>query len=75
MCTKSKRTGRQDKNDRRLVMGVVLIVLLVLGLIFIGPVFTIMALNTLFGLSIAINLGTWLAAAWLTMLIAAKVSK
>ena len=56
-------------------MGVVLIVLLVLGLIFIGPLFTIMALNTLFGMSIAINFGTWLAAFWLTMLIAAKVSK
>ena len=43
-----------------------LILLLILVIIF-APIFTIMALNTLFGLGIAITFWTWLSAVWLQM--------
>lgn len=38
-----------------------------LVLIFVGPVFTITALNTLFGLNIAYTVGTWFAVFWLNL--------
>jgi 5-bromo-4-chloroindolyl phosphate hydrolysis protein len=37
-----------------------------------GPIFTIFALNTLFGLTIPTTLGTWLAALWLGMVLASR---
>jgi 5-bromo-4-chloroindolyl phosphate hydrolysis protein len=51
--------------------GVVGLILLVVVLIGIGPVLTILALNTLFGLGIVINIWTWLSVAWLSAFFAA----
>lgn len=34
-------------------------------LVIIGPIFTILALNTLFNVGIDLTLGTWFAMAWL----------
>lgn len=34
-------------------------------LVIIGPIFTILALNTLFGVGIDLTFGTWFAMAWL----------
>ena len=47
-------------------LAAVLLTFLVVGGIVVGPVFTILALNTLFGFAIPINFGTWLASLWLT---------
>lgn len=46
-------------------------ILLLLFLIFIGPVFTIMALNTVFNLTIPLNVYTWLSVLWLGLVIQA----
>lgn len=47
----------------------VLIVALILALVFVGPWFTILMLNTLFGLNLTVGLGTWFAAFWLNFLV------
>ena len=56
-----------------------LVILLIFLFIFIGPYFTIMALNTLFGLGIEVTMGTWFAMAWLMawlhLALASKSSK
>lgn len=53
-------------------IGVALIVALVLFLIVLLPFMTIWALNTLFGLSIAYTFTTWLATAWIGLMIGAR---
>ena len=45
---------------------------LILLFIFIGPFFTITALNTLFELGIEVTVGTWFAMAWLHLALASK---
>ena len=50
------------------IFGIVVLVFLV---IFIGPWFTILMLNTLFGLGIEVTVGTWFAALWLMLIIGA----
>jgi len=40
--------------------------------IFIGPYFTILALNTLFGLGIELTVGTWFAMFWIHLALAPK---
>ena len=45
--------------------GIVGIIILAIILIGIGPVLTILALNTLFLLTIPINIWTWLSVVWL----------
>ena len=40
-------------------------------LVFIGPWFTILALNTLFGLGLEVTMGTWFATLWLMILLGA----
>lgn len=42
-------------------IGIVAVILLIIALIGLGPVITILALNTLFGLTIAVNIWTWLS--------------
>jgi len=54
-----------------IVLGLVLLALFV----FIGPFFTITALNTLFGLGIEVTAGTWFAMAWLHPVLAPKSGK
>lgn len=43
------------------------ILAVVLLLVFVGPAFTIMSLNTLFGLGNDLTLTNWLATLWLMM--------
>lgn len=43
--------------------------LLIVCLLLVGPIFTILSLNTLFGLTIPINIWTWLSAFWLGALV------
>lgn len=50
-------------------LGITGIVVLLVILIGLGPILTIMSINALFGLNIAINFWTWLACAWLCMLV------
>ena len=49
--------------------------LLVVALIAIGPLITIWALNTLFGLGIAYSFFTWAATVWLTAVLSAVAKK
>ena len=56
------------------------IALLILALLIIvfAPLVTIWALNALFGLEIAYNIGTWFAVLWLSLIVSgskASVSK
>lgn len=51
--------------------GGITFIALILFFVFIGPVFTIMALNTLFGLGIGLTIWTWLSTFWLTLIITA----
>jgi hypothetical protein len=50
------------------------LVLLAVLLIVIGPLITIWSLNTLFGLTIAYTIWTWLATAWLSVVTFGNVS-
>jgi len=50
----------------------VLLILFVLVGFLIGPVITIWALNTVFGLSIPTTFDTWLGTGWLCLIVAAK---
>ena len=52
------------------ITGYLFVVVLVVLLIILGPLATIAALNTLFGLQIAYTFWTWLSVAWLHILIA-----
>lgn len=49
------------------VLVVVLVVAFLLVLLGIGPFLTIAAINTVFNLSIAYNIYTWLSVAWLNL--------
>lgn len=49
--------------------GAVVAILFVIALIIIGPIFTISAVNVLFGTSIPITIFTWLSALWLQILV------
>ena len=46
-------------------LGVTGLVILLIVLIGVGPILTIMSINALFGLNIAINFWTWLSVVWL----------
>ena len=46
-------------------LGVTGLIILLIVLIGVGPILTIMSINTLFGLNIAINFWTWLSVVWL----------
>lgn len=47
---------------------ILLFVVIVVVLIGVGPLLTIAAANTLFGLNIAYNFWTWLAVVWFNLL-------
>lgn len=51
----------------------ILLIIAAIALVFAGPLFTILAINTLFATNIPYTFGTWLASFWLTGLVAAKV--
>lgn len=46
-------------------LGITGIVVLLVILIGLGPILTLMSINTLFGLNIAINFWTWLSVIWI----------
>lgn len=46
-------------------LGITGFVILLIVLIGVGPILTIMSVNALFGLNIAINFWTWLSVVWL----------
>jgi 5-bromo-4-chloroindolyl phosphate hydrolysis protein len=50
------------------------VLLLVVVLIVVGPIFTIMALNHLFGLSIPLDFWSWLAIFWLMACLSVRAS-
>lgn len=54
-------------------LGITGLVILLVVLIGVGPILTIMSINTLFGLNIAINFWTWLSTVWLFGLFATRV--
>jgi hypothetical protein len=55
---------------------IILIVLFVLALLFVSPILTIWALNTIFPtLAIPLNVWTWLAVAWMHVVIAGSSYK
>ena len=54
-------------------LGVTGLIILLIVLIGVGPILTIMSINTLFGLNIAINFWTWLSTVWLFGLFATRV--
>lgn len=61
--------------DEDLLRGII-VVTLVLILLTVGPIFTILALNSLFNFQIEINFNHWLAAFWLGALVyGARTSK
>ena len=55
------------------ILGVILLVALIVVVIGIGPVLTILSLNTLFNTGIAISFWSWLSVAWLHMIAAGAV--
>ena len=55
-----------DTDDAIELLGVLALFALILLLIALGPLVTIWALNTLFGLKIAFTFWTWLAVLWLS---------
>ena len=54
------------------IFGGAALILLVIALVVVGPIFTILALNTLFTLSIPITFWTWLSTAWLGFILIPK---
>jgi hypothetical protein len=50
-------------------MNALIMIALVALFVFVGPVFSIWALNTLFGLGIQLSTGSWFAMAWLHILL------
>ena len=54
-------------------LGITGLVILLIVLSGAGPILTIMSINTLFSLNIAINFWTWLSTVWLFGLFATRV--
>lgn len=50
------------------------VILLVLGLLFIGPWLSILAVNHLFGAGIQLTFWNWLSMFWLHLVVASSVS-
>ena len=50
-------------------------VLFLIVLVLIGPLISIWALNTVFGLGIAYTFWTWLAMAWIGLVINGKIGR
>lgn len=48
-------------------VAIVGVLVFLLGMLIIGPFLTIFAINTVFNLSIAYNIYTWLSVAWLNL--------
>lgn len=53
---------------------VILAIIALVAFVGLGPVLTILSLNTLFSTNIAITFGSWLSVAWLQLIAAGAVS-
>jgi len=49
-------------------LSIVGLIILIIALIGVGPILTIASINTLFNMSIAYNIWTWLSVVWLCLL-------
>ena len=56
-------------NDAAETIVIVVMLVVVVTLIFVGPVFTIWSLNTVFGFEIPLTFKTWCGVCWLHMLL------
>ena len=54
------------------VLAVVVIAIVLIALVVAGPLLTLLALNTLFGLAIGYNFSTWAAMLWLQLMFVAR---
>lgn len=55
------------------ILGFILLVVLALVMFGVGPILTILSLNTLFNTGIAISFWSWLSVVWLHMIAAGAV--
>lgn len=55
-------------------LGIGGVLALVVGLFIIGPILSILAVNHLFGTTIAINFWNWIATTWLHIVVASSTS-
>jgi hypothetical protein len=66
--------GFSMKKDDKDALAIIIAVILVIALVAVGPLLTLLALNTLFPtLAIPYTFGTWLATLWVLMVINGKV--
>lgn len=66
--------GFSMKKDNEDALAIIGVLILVIALVAVGPLLTLLALNTLFPtLAIPYTFGTWLATLWVIMLINGKV--
>jgi len=66
--------GFSMKKDDKDALAIFIVVILVIALVAVGPLITLLALNTLFPtLAIPYTFGTWLATLWVLMVINGKV--
>jgi len=73
LATANSFTAKRSRGNAALKGLLALVVIaVVIFLCYIGPIWTIGALNLLFGLHIAVTLQTWLATLWLMIVVAAK---
>lgn len=59
-------------NDSTTILSIIFLALLLIALVISGPLITVLALNTLFGLTIGYNFGTWAAMLWLQLMFIAR---
>jgi hypothetical protein len=57
------------------MVNILLAIVAILMFVFLGPYFSILALNTLFGLGIEVTVGTWFASLWIMLVIGAAKGK
>ena len=56
-------------------MNSVMLLVLVAAIVFVGPYFSIQAVNTLFNTGIELNIYTWLSAAWIHLVLSSSTIK
>lgn len=56
-------------------MNAVMLLALVVAIVFVGPYFSIQAVNTLFNTGIELNIYTWLSAAWIHVVLSSNTIK
>ena len=54
-------------SDSKYFIALIAIIVVAVVMLGVGPILSIMALNTLFGLNIAYTFGTWLSMCWVNL--------